>query len=76
MSQPSYITITIHTENDAFTGEQLGTELQRILSNLADQLLDATITPGDRYPIYDLNGNRVGVVNVHGHNAADEDDED
>jgi hypothetical protein len=54
--------LTIDTGNAAFEGDDAGHELARILRNLAAKL-EANGPPakrGDPWPLYDVNGNRVG----------------
>lgn len=52
------ITITLTTENDAFSDEP-ATEIARILRKLADVIESGLAT--DETPLRDINGNRVGV---------------
>ena len=55
--------ITIDSENAAFTGDNAGPELARILRNIAERV--STDLPDDAtMKIYDVNGNAVGRVTV------------
>ena len=54
------ININILTVNDAFEGDNLNYELARILRDLANKVEDNNIP----YYLKDINGNRVGVVEV------------
>lgn len=56
---------TIHTDNAAFQGRaQGGSEVARILTELADELIERGLPqPGDlqtTFKLYDVNGNHVG----------------
>jgi len=48
--------INLNTDNDAFTDPTR--EVARILRALADRLEGAS--PGEDYPLRDINGNKVG----------------
>lgn len=52
------INIHIQTVNHAFDGD--GCEVARILRDLADKIEERDIP----YYLYDINGNRVGIVEV------------
>ena len=54
------ININILTVNDAFEGDYLNYELARILRDLANKVEDNNIP----YYLHDINGNRVGIVEV------------
>lgn len=54
------ININILTVNDAFEGDSLNYELARILRDLANKVEDNNIP----YYLNDINGNRVGVIEV------------
>ena len=54
------ININILTVNDAFEGDNLNYELARILRDLANKVEDNNIP----YYLNDINGNRVGVIEV------------
>lgn len=54
----SAVRITIQTENDAFTGDNRGHEIARILRRLADRFE----TGAEPTKVMDVNGNCVGTV--------------
>jgi hypothetical protein len=64
-------TLTLKTDNAAFCDESAndedrndgaacGGELARILSDLAGEVANGGVEDGDRFPLRDSNGNRVG----------------
>jgi hypothetical protein len=62
----AHLRISIDTDNAAFADGNLGDECARILRVAANQLaliLDpesGLARPGDAFPLYDINGNKVG----------------
>lgn len=57
-------TIKVQMDNAAFEGEQSGPELARILRKIATRVEDGSVCVGDDFPLFDLNGNRVGEYKV------------
>lgn len=57
------ITITINTDNDAFT-DRAGSEVARILNNLAKQVNDWPGVNEFSIGLRDINGNKVGSCEV------------
>ena len=55
--------LTINLDNAAF-GDEAGTEVARILRELADDLDGHNCVIGERHVIFDANGNRVGEAKV------------
>ena len=55
------ITITIRTDNEAFQGGNREAEIERILTEIANQ-----IHQGRDPHVYDVNGNKVGTVVLTG----------
>lgn len=65
----SNITITIDTGNAAFSDDDLGGEIARILHKLADEFEDESrnaIADMEGHGIMDVNGNSVGRINLQG----------
>lgn len=62
----SAITITIETDNDAFTDPDAGVEVARILSEVAERaiLTDGNLIELRDLRLRDINGNTVGMVYV------------
>lgn len=68
------LTLTISLDNAAFhddrdeegepTEQASGAEVSRILRVLSKSLAEETIEAGDRWPLIDVNGNRVGAAVV------------
>lgn len=57
--------LTINTDNSAFSGDDYGPELARILRNIAQRLEDAgSIPDGIDCGILDSNGNRCGYYSA------------
>ncbi|GAC1533599.1 MAG: hypothetical protein NVS3B1_27970 [Marmoricola sp.] len=52
--------LTISTDNDAFEGESLGLEIERILREAAVPIGRGEFTRGEPLRLRDSNGNRVG----------------
>ena len=58
------LTITINCDNEAFT-DNPGLEIARILHLAADRIDgDPISSGGDGFRLFDLNGNRVGLVEI------------
>lgn len=63
------LTITIQCDNDAFSSEkggdsEPGTEVARILRELADNYQERDLLPGETANLRDINGNTVGKAKV------------
>ena len=56
------VTVTIETDNAAFDDNPA--ETSRILRKLSAALLDCPPVPGAGWPLFDVNGNRVGAYKV------------
>jgi hypothetical protein len=54
------LSLNIETENDAFQGNE-AEEVARILETLAARLRSEGSLPSGIWPLFDLNGNRVGL---------------
>lgn len=52
--------LEINTNNSAFDDEDMGLELGRILSEVAEKLDGGEFRVGADVPVYDVNGNSVG----------------
>lgn len=63
--------LEINTNNAAFDDENLGPEVARILSGVAERLaagdLDGIYALSGDSPLYDYNGNRVGSWKITNH---------
>lgn len=62
------LTVEIKAENAAFTGEDLGPELARLLRKAADYFTDHNaddVTDVDTLTLMDANGNRVGAAELN-----------
>jgi hypothetical protein len=57
------LTLTIALDNDAFV-ENNGTEVALILRRLAKRIDGEELTAGETLTLMDLNGNKVGKVEV------------
>lgn len=55
--------ITIKLDSAAFDDGN-GTEVARILRELANEITDTTLEAGDSQGLRDINGNRVGTAEV------------
>ena len=51
-------------DNDGPDHDGNGAELARILRELADRIEADTLDPGDTHGLHDVNGNRVGQLEV------------
>lgn len=60
----SNVVIDICIDNDAFVGGACGSELGRILRNLADSVEYSDVFHMDDMPLIDINGNKVGSFEV------------
>ena len=59
------IKIQFETDNAAFEEYNFNFEVARILHNLADHMLSEGGSRGEQLkPIFDLNGNRIGSLEV------------
>ncbi len=60
------VKITIQCDNAAFDGNDLGSELARILADLSNRWAGPGVVRKSELPrtIYDINGNAVGRVTV------------
>ena len=58
------MTITIKMDNDAFSGEDSGNEIARILRELATDFEESTVDTNTHGFTFDINGNRVGTYFV------------
>ncbi len=58
------ITITINTDNAAFSDGNAGSEVARILRKAAKQIEDNGLPLNDDPPLIDINGNKVGKITV------------
>lgn len=52
-------TLVIESDNDAFYDDPQG-EIARMLKAVSAKLSNPGIVEGDMYPLFDVNGNRVG----------------
>lgn len=72
--------LTVRLDNDAFSGNDLGPELARVLRDLADRLEEQSRAylagNGARNRAKDTNGNTVGFLVLTDIEPDDEDDED
>jgi hypothetical protein len=61
------VSIEIETRNAAFEGQEFGLELHRILTKLADRVVNWTDEDHPVIPIIDVNGNCVGeaVIEIY-----------
>lgn len=57
----SRVTVTIDTDNDAFSD---GDELPRLLNEAAIRIADGELLRRDSFKLFDVNGNSVGIVTV------------
>jgi hypothetical protein len=60
------LTITIEMDNAAFEEEGSGNEVGRILRCVAGRLTDDDVTEDTGFNLFDINGNKVGSVEVTG----------
>ena len=56
--------LSIRTDNDAFSGGNLETEIARILIEVARGVQTGAVQTDIRFRIPDLNGNNVGSYNT------------
>lgn len=59
------VTLTIKTDNAAFTGDR-GHEVARILEAAAAKVRDGMLSELDGTALMDANGNKVGTLKVKG----------
>jgi len=57
-----HATLNIEMDNAAFLDDQ--SELARILRELADKIEDHVVVVGDSFVARDVNGNRVGSLEI------------
>jgi hypothetical protein len=55
--------VTIQLDNEAFQPEA-GSQVSRILRNLADSYDGRDLLPGETFKLFDINGNHVGKAEV------------
>jgi hypothetical protein len=56
--------LSINMDNAAFADPYNGSEVARILRELADRIDGKELTMGEWRPLQDINGNRVGAALV------------
>ena len=57
------LTLTLKMGNAAFD-DSPAEEVARILHRFADDIRNHFLEEGDSYPLFDINGNKVGVVAI------------